>query len=94
MLFKFLDMYETMRVVAPVGNGLFHEIGEKEDDGMMTSSLLQKDLKSEMYVSKLRIGKAVVIIFSELDTSIKSNAGKTPVPRVPEAPYILLSVTS
>ncbi|KMZ63607.1 exocyst subunit exo70 family protein C1 [Zostera marina] len=80
MLFKFLDMYETMRDLAPVVDSLFHEIGEKENDGMMPSSLLQKDLKSEMYVSKLRIGEAVVVIFSELETSIKSNAGKTPVP--------------
>lgn len=80
MLFKFLDMYETMRDLAPIVDGLFHEIGEKEDDGLMPSSLLQKELKSEMYVSRLRIGEAAVAIFSELETSIKSDSGTTPVP--------------
>ncbi|KAI4348348.1 hypothetical protein L6164_009083 [Bauhinia variegata] len=65
-LFKFLDMYETLRDVSPVLNNLFSEE-------------ISKEMKSEMTSAKSRLGEAAISIFCELENSIRSDAGK-PVP--------------
>ncbi|XP_077251671.1 exocyst complex component EXO70C2-like [Tasmannia lanceolata] len=66
-LFKFLDMYEALGDQIPAITDLFP--GE--------SSL---ELKSETSSAQCRIGEAAVSIFSDLENSIKSDVGKTPVP--------------
>ncbi|XP_065866499.1 exocyst complex component EXO70C2 [Euphorbia lathyris] len=67
-LFKFLDMYETLRDSIPAMDGLLPE--ECENDLIIT----------EMTVAKSRIGEAAISIFCDLENSIKSDTGKTTVP--------------
>ncbi|KAG6412662.1 hypothetical protein SASPL_125346 [Salvia splendens] len=69
-LFKFLDTYEALRDVLPTLDGLFPEQEE---------SWLQ-ELRAEGGFIKTRLGEATVSIFSELESSIRTDAGKTPVP--------------
>lgn len=66
-LFKLLDMYETLRDVIPKLDELFPEECVEE-------------LKTEMTLAKCRLGEAAISIFCELENSIKSETGKTPVP--------------
>lgn len=66
-LFKFLDTYEALRDILPNLESMFPE------DWM-------KEFKAEDYFIKGRLGEAIVSIFSELDSSIKADAGRTPVP--------------
>ncbi|KAH6758607.1 hypothetical protein C2S51_018842 [Perilla frutescens var. frutescens] len=66
-LFKFLDTYEALRDILPNMETLFPE------DWM-------KEFKAEDSFIKSRLGEAIVSIFSELETSIKADAGRTPVP--------------
>ncbi|KAL7220993.1 hypothetical protein ACSBR1_023031 [Camellia fascicularis] len=66
-LFKFLDIYETLRDVIPsMGDLLPREI--------------ENELKSEAMLTRCRLGEAMVCIFCELENSIKADIGKTPVP--------------
>lgn len=67
-LFKFLDMYETLR-------DLESSI-EKDDDG----GSYPEEIAAEAAVVKARIGAAAASIFCDLVSSIKSDNGKTPVP--------------
>ncbi|CAI0396816.1 unnamed protein product [Linum tenue] len=66
-LFKFLDMYETLRDGFAAIEGLYPEESESE-------------LKTEATTVKGRIGEAAINIFSDLEHSIKNDHGKTPVP--------------
>ncbi|ESQ41256.1 hypothetical protein EUTSA_v10012910mg [Eutrema salsugineum] len=61
-LFKFLDMYETLRDLIPAV--------ENTDS----------DLIQEIKLAQTRLGEAAVTIFGELENSIKSDNGRTPVP--------------
>ncbi|EOA19368.1 hypothetical protein CARUB_v10000415mg [Capsella rubella] len=61
-LFKFLDMYETLRDLIPAV--------EQTDS----------DLIQEIKLAQTRLGEAAVTIFGELEKSIKSDNGRTPVP--------------
>ncbi|CAN6865346.1 unnamed protein product [Brassica oleracea] len=61
-LFKFLDMYETLRELIPA---------VEESDS---------DLIQEIKLSQTRLGEAAVTIFGELENSIKTDIGRTPVP--------------
>ncbi|CAJ1947886.1 unnamed protein product [Sphenostylis stenocarpa] len=65
-LFKLLDMYETLRDAIPIMETLFPNdiIGE---------------IKAETTSAKCRLGEAAVLIFCDLENSIKSETGKTPV---------------
>ncbi|CAK8532932.1 unnamed protein product [Lathyrus sativus] len=65
-LFKFLDMYETLRDTIPNLDKLFPED-------------IVDETKAEMMSAKNRLGEAAVLIFCELENSIKSETGKTPV---------------
>lgn len=65
-LFKFLDIYETLRDVMPAMDNLFVEGTVNE-------------LKSEASLTRTRLGESMVSIFCELENSIKSDNGKTPV---------------
>ncbi|CAN8256498.1 unnamed protein product [Cochlearia groenlandica] len=61
-LFKFLDMYETLRDLIPAV--------EQSDS----------DLINEIKLAQTRLGEAAVTIIGELENSIKSDQGRTPVP--------------
>jgi exocyst complex protein 7 len=65
-LFKYLDMYETLRETVPNLEKLYPED-------------IVDDIKAEMTSAKNRLGEAAVLIFCELENSIKSDSGKTPV---------------
>lgn len=65
-LFKFLDMYETLRDLIP-------SIEESYSECL-------NELKSEASATANRLGEATISIFCDLENSIKSDTGKTPVP--------------
>ncbi|KAK9146448.1 hypothetical protein Sjap_006351 [Stephania japonica] len=67
-LFKFLDIYETLR-------DLIGSIG-----GLLSDEELTHELISEITTARNRIAEAVIGIFSDLENSIKTDTGKTPVP--------------
>ncbi|KAK4778601.1 hypothetical protein SAY86_006129 [Trapa natans] len=67
-LFKFLDMYEAMRDMEPVLNGLFGEYNEYEF------------IKLEMVTARSRLGESTVSIFCDLENSVRSDTGKNVVP--------------
>ncbi|KAK9128418.1 hypothetical protein Syun_017215 [Stephania yunnanensis] len=67
-LFKFLDIYETLR-------DLIGSIG-----GFLSDEELTHELMSEITTARSRIAEAVIGIFSDLENSIKTDTGKTPVP--------------
>lgn len=62
-LFKFLDMYETLRDTIPA-----------------IEIINSKELKTELYTAKSRLGEAAVSIFCDLENSIRRDQGRTPVP--------------
>ncbi|KAI4350475.1 hypothetical protein L6164_004927 [Bauhinia variegata] len=66
-LFKFLDMYETLRDVGPALNDLFPEE-------------IMNELRTETTSAKCRLGEAAICTYCELENSIRSDASKTPVP--------------
>ncbi|KAM7506465.1 hypothetical protein LguiA_016918 [Lonicera macranthoides] len=66
-LFKFLDIYETLRDLIPSMESLFPAGGVDE-------------LKAEATLTRGRLGDAMVCIFGELENSVKADSGKTPVP--------------
>ncbi|KAF7129152.1 hypothetical protein RHSIM_Rhsim10G0003800 [Rhododendron simsii] len=65
-LFKFLDIYENLRDVILAMDDLFVEGTVNE-------------LKSEASLIRTRLGESMVSIFCELENSIKTDTGKTPV---------------
>ncbi|KAJ7013757.1 exocyst complex component EXO70B1 [Populus alba x Populus x berolinensis] len=66
-IYFFLDMYETLRDSLPAMGALFSEEYENE-------------LKTESTTARCRIGEAAICMFCDLENSIKSDTGKTPVP--------------
>ncbi|XP_073285214.1 exocyst complex component EXO70C2-like [Primulina huaijiensis] len=66
-LFKFLDLYETLRDVPPTTDSFF-------------SQELARELKTEASMIRSHLGEAMVLIFLELENSISSDSGKTLVP--------------
>ncbi|XP_072981750.1 exocyst complex component EXO70C1-like [Typha angustifolia] len=75
-LFKVLDMYEALRDSIPVIESFFPD---EEEDGDRKSSVIT-DIKSELASVQSRLGEAAVAIFCDLESSIKTDTGKTPVP--------------
>ncbi|PON51876.1 Exocyst complex protein [Parasponia andersonii] len=67
-LFKFLDMYETLRDLIPAISG---ESYPPE---------IAKEMTTEAATAKTRLGEAALSIFCDLENSIKSDNGRTPVP--------------
>lgn len=66
-LFKFLDIYETLREnVCAIDKVFPEECG--------------KELRAETTRARCRIGETAICIFGDLESSIKSDTGKTPVP--------------
>ncbi|CAA6674664.1 unnamed protein product [Spirodela intermedia] len=76
-LFKLLDMFEALRELTEKMEGIYYQ-EEEEDEG--DDPAPAADLKAEIAAARSRLGEAAVGIFSELENSIKSDAGRTPVP--------------
>lgn len=66
-LFKILDMYECLRDLVPAINNSYPEE-------------VANDLISEAEAAKSQLAEAAVSIFCDLENSIKSDNGRTPVP--------------
>ncbi|XP_009613039.1 exocyst complex component EXO70C1 [Nicotiana tomentosiformis] len=66
-LFKFLDIYETLRDLLPLVDKMF--IVSYADE-----------LKAEATLTRSRLGESMVSIFAELENSIQADSNKTPVP--------------
>ncbi|CAL9770101.1 unnamed protein product [Musa acuminata subsp. burmannicoides] len=73
-LFKVLDVYEAMRDVLPTVEALLPEDGEKDEPSVFA------DPKTEISSLRYRLGEAAVAIFCDLESSIKADNSKTPVP--------------
>ncbi|KQJ92115.1 exocyst complex component EXO70B1 [Brachypodium distachyon] len=72
-LFKVLDMYEAVRDASPVVDAFF-----LSDSGDSNNAL--SDLKSEIAAVRSRLGESAVAMFRELESSIRADAGRQPVP--------------
>lgn len=68
-LFKFLDMYETVRDVIPHIDNLDLFSPDRRDQ-----------LVEDVNEAKSRIGEAAAVIFLELENAIRTDQGRTPVP--------------
>lgn len=68
-LFKFVDVYETLRDLIPSLDGLF-----PADDVVLEL------IKSDVNLTRCKIGETIICIFIELENKIKTESGKTPVP--------------
>ncbi|XP_020106709.1 exocyst complex component EXO70B1-like [Ananas comosus] len=77
-LFKVLDMYEALRDSLPMIEALFP--ASEDDSGGGEESSTLSELRSEINSVRGRLGEGAVAIFCELESSIKSDMGKTPVP--------------
>ncbi|XP_026657383.2 exocyst complex component EXO70B1-like [Phoenix dactylifera] len=74
-LFNVLDMYEALRDMTAEMDSLF----PAEPEGSSSSSL-RTDLQSEISSARSRLGEAAVAIFCDLESSIKADSSKIPVP--------------
>lgn len=68
-LFKFVDVYEALRDLVPALDGLF-----PAGDGV------HELIKSDATLTRCKIGESIICIFIELESKIKAESGKTPVP--------------
>ncbi|KAI4997401.1 hypothetical protein ZWY2020_052743 [Hordeum vulgare] len=82
-LFKVLDMYEAIRDGAPVVDAFISvhktEAGENPDGNSSGAEALA-DLKAELASVRSRLGESAAAIFCDLESSIRADAGKQPVP--------------
>ncbi|GFQ07364.1 exocyst complex component exo70b1 [Phtheirospermum japonicum] len=65
-LFKFIDVYEVVRDVATIDE-MFPEV-------------MATQIKTEASMIRSRLGEAMILIFTELENSIKADSGKSQVP--------------
>ncbi|GJN06898.1 hypothetical protein PR202_ga24671 [Eleusine coracana subsp. coracana] len=72
-LFKVLDMYEAVRDAAPLVDAWFN-VDPSSD------SSESDDLKSELASVQARLGESAAAIFCDLESSIRADVGKQPVP--------------
>jgi hypothetical protein len=82
-LFKVLDMYEAIRDGAPIVDAYLssYETPENGGDGKSSSGTeALADLKSELVSVRARLGESAAAIFCDLESSIRADAGKQPVP--------------
>ncbi|KAJ1264888.1 hypothetical protein BS78_08G036300 [Paspalum vaginatum] len=75
-LFKVLDMYEAVRDASPVVEAFLsadEAAADRKNSGLA-------ELKSEIIAVRSRLGESAAAIFRELESSIRADAGKQPVP--------------
>ncbi|PNT64113.1 exocyst complex component EXO70B1 [Brachypodium distachyon] len=75
-LFKVLDMYEAIRDSAPVVDAFLDMYTPNAGTGHEALS----DLQSELASVQSRLGESAAAIFCDLESSIRADAGKQPVP--------------
>ncbi|PKA51624.1 hypothetical protein AXF42_Ash002991 [Apostasia shenzhenica] len=75
-LFKVLDMYEALRDMIPKLDDIFPPLPPEAPGGMDADV----DLKNDFSSVRSRLGEAAVAIFCDLESSIRGDAGRTPVP--------------
>uniref|UniRef100_A0A0D9XPG5 Exocyst subunit Exo70 family protein n=1 Tax=Leersia perrieri TaxID=77586 RepID=A0A0D9XPG5_9ORYZ len=78
-LFKVLDMYEAIRDAAPIIDAFISACSESESDDSQPVNPLS-DIKSELASVRARLGESAAAIFCDLESSIRADAGKQPVP--------------
>ncbi|KAG6510804.1 exocyst complex component EXO70B1-like [Zingiber officinale] len=80
-LFKVLDIYEALRDASPGIDALLPDPPEADqgEDSDSCSEFIS-NTKAEIAVAKCRLGEAAVAMFCDLESSIKSDHGKTPLP--------------
>ncbi|XP_051185720.1 exocyst complex component EXO70C1 [Lolium perenne] len=78
-LFKVLDMYESIRDASPVIDA-FLSVSANDEPAAGCNSDALTDLKAEIAAARSRIGESAASIFCELESSIRADAGKQPVP--------------
>ncbi|TVU50996.1 hypothetical protein EJB05_02397, partial [Eragrostis curvula] len=82
-LFKVLDMYEAVRDAVPVIDAFLLSAASSSGDGdkdSSSSSSALTELKSELASVRSRLCETAAAIFRELESSIRADAGKQPVP--------------
>ncbi|CAM0874596.1 unnamed protein product [Alopecurus aequalis] len=81
-LFKVLDMYEAIRDGVPIVDAYLSSYETPENGGDRSSSGAEAlaDLKSELASVRARLGESAAAIFCDLESSIRADAGKQPVP--------------
>ncbi|CAN6374233.1 unnamed protein product [Urochloa humidicola] len=72
-LFKVLDMYEAIRDVSPAVDAFIAEAPP-------ASAVAMADLGYELASVRARLGESAAAIFCDLESSIRADAGKQPVP--------------
>ncbi|KAL6641840.1 hypothetical protein ACP70R_020021 [Stipagrostis hirtigluma subsp. patula] len=77
-LFKVLDMYEAVRDASPVIDAFLSASADEPGADRNGSALTE--LKSEIASVRSRLGESAAAIFRELESSIRADAGKQPVP--------------
>ncbi|CAM0950120.1 unnamed protein product [Alopecurus aequalis] len=78
-LFKVLDMYEAIRDASPVIDAFLSASADDQPAADSNSNALT-DLKAEIAAARSRIGESAASIFCELESSIRADAGRQPVP--------------
>ncbi|XP_062183254.1 exocyst complex component EXO70C2-like [Phragmites australis] len=79
-LFKVLDMYEAISDAAPVVDAFLVSEDEASDQDGGSAATALADLKSELASVRSRLGESAAAIFCDLESSIRADAGKQPVP--------------
>ncbi|XP_062204461.1 exocyst complex component EXO70C1-like [Phragmites australis] len=77
-LFKVLDMYEAVRDASPVIDAFLSAPADEPAADCNSSALTE--LKAETAAVRSRLGESAAAIFRELESSIRADAGKQPVP--------------
>ncbi|KAL6870749.1 hypothetical protein ACP4OV_014597 [Aristida adscensionis] len=84
-LFRVLDMYETIRDAGPAVDALLASdpaaaaAGDSTDEQNAAAAAVA-DLKFELASVQARLGESAAAIFCDLESSIRADAGKQPVP--------------
>ncbi|XP_074579091.1 LOW QUALITY PROTEIN: exocyst complex component EXO70C2-like [Curcuma longa] len=80
-LFKVVDIYQALRDASPGIDALLPDPPEADqgEDPDSCSEFIS-NTKAEIAVAKCRLGEAAVAMFCDLESSIKSDNGKTPLP--------------
>ncbi|KAG8088923.1 hypothetical protein GUJ93_ZPchr0011g27237 [Zizania palustris] len=81
-LFKVLDMYEVIRDAGPIIDAFITACadGAAATDSESSNTDALADVKSELASVRSRLGESAAAIFCDLETSIRADVGKQPVP--------------
>ncbi|CAL4985743.1 unnamed protein product [Urochloa decumbens] len=82
-LFKVLDMYEAIRDVTPAVDAFVADASSAVDSGQeggSAAAAMMADLAYELASVRSRLGESAAAIFCDLESSIRADAGKQPVP--------------